>query len=312
MNEGSRRAILYAFFANLGVAIAKFVAFLVTGASSMLAEAVHSVADTSNQGLLLLGGSLSQRKPTPEHPFGFGRERYFWSFIVALLLFTMGSLFALYEGVERLRHPHEIVSPAWAIGVLVFAAFLEAFSLRAAYREADRIRRRQSWWEFVRHAKTPELPVVLLEDLGALLGLVFAMIGVGLASLTGDARFDALGTLAIGLLLGAIAIILAIEMKSLLIGESASPANEEAIRDAIESSAHVRRIIHMRTQHLGPEELLVAAKVDMDRYLDVPGLAAAIDEIEAEVRERVPVARLIYLEPDVHRPAPTPESPPSA
>ena len=308
MTEGSRRAIFFAFSANLGIAVAKFVAFLVTGASSMLAESVHSLADTGNQGLLLLGGSLSRRKPTPEHPFGFGRERYFWSFIVATVLFSMGSLFALYEGVDKLRHPHELVSPRWAIGVLAFAILLEGISLSVAYREANRLRMRQSWWEFVRHTKSPEIPVVLLEDLGALLGLVFALIGVGLASILGDARFDALATVAIGLLLGAIALVLAIEMKSLLIGESASEADEEAIRDAIESSPHVRRIIHMRTQHLGPEDLLVAAKIDVDRDLDVVGLASAIDEVEAEVRKRVPVARLIFLEPDVHRPSQASES----
>ncbi len=300
MTEGSRRAILAAFLANLGIAVAKFVAYLATGASSMLAEAVHSTADTTNQALLFLGGVRARRDPTLEHPFGFGAERYFWAFVVAMVLFSMGSLFAVYEGVQKLRHPHAIVSPAWAIGVLLVGIALEGFSLRTAVREANAVRGDAGWWSFVRHTKAPELPVVLLEDLGALLGLVFALLGVGLSAALGDARFDAVATIAIGVLLGGLAMVLASEMKSLLIGEAASPAAAREIRECLERAPQVRRIIHMRTLHLGPDQLLVAAKLEFEAALDFAGVAAAIDAAEARVRERVREARIIYLEPDVH------------
>ena len=299
MKEGSRRAVITAFFANLGIALAKFIAFLFTGAASMLAEAVHSVADTANQGLLLLGNARASRAPTPEHPFGFARERYFWAFVVSVVLFTLGSLFACYEGVQKLRHPHAISSPEWAFGVLFVAIVFEGFAFRTAARAANPLRRGASWWAFIRRAKSPELPVVLLEDSGALLGLSFALVGVTLALLTGDARFDALGSIAIGLLLGAIAIVLAVEMKSLLIGESAAPRQQRAIAAAIEGRPEVRRLIDLRTQHLGPEQLLVCAKVELDPALTFPRVVEAIDAIQAEVRTSVPAADLIYLEPDV-------------
>jgi cation diffusion facilitator family transporter len=302
MTEGSRKAILAAFAANFAIAVAKFAGYLATGAASLLAEAVHSLADSSNQGLLLLGGHRAGRDPTPEHPFGYGRERYFWAFVVAVVLFTLGSLFAIYEGVDKLRHPHELSSPGWAIGILVAAILFEGLSLATAVREANRVRSGSSWWQFVRHAKSPELPVVLLEDLGALLGLVFALLGVSAALFTGEPRFDALGSIAIGLLLGAIAIVLAVEMKSLLIGESARPADRAAIVAAIRESAGVRRLIHLRTLHLGPDELLVAAKVDLDPSLSFAQVAEAVDAAEVRVRAAVPHAGLIYLEPDVYRP----------
>jgi len=301
MHEGSRRAIIAAFLANLGIAVAKFVAFLFTGAASMLAETVHSLADTGNQALLLLGQARAGRAASPDHPFGYGRERYFWSFVVALVLFSMGSLFAIYEGVEKLHHPHALVAPQWAIGVLLVAIALEAWSFRTAFVEANAVRGDQNLWRFIRRAKSPELPVVLLEDTGALLGLVFALLGVGLAIATGNARFDALGSVAIGILLGAIAFVLATEMKSLLIGESATPDVQQQIRAAIEGSAPVSRLIHLRTLHLGPDELLVGAKVEFSSTLDVPGLARAIDEVEARVRAVVSEARVIYIEPDVQR-----------
>ncbi len=301
MNEGSRRAIIAALLANLGIAVAKIVAFLVTGAASMLAEAVHSLADTGNQALLFLGSARARKPATPEHPFGYGRERYFWAFVVALVLFTLGSMFAIAEGVQKLRAPHGLESPEWALAVLGVAVVLEAFSLRTALREARRTKGTASWWRFVRHSKSPELPVVLLEDLGALLGLVFALVGVGLAMVLGDPRYDALGSVAIGLLLGAIAIVLAVEMKSLLIGEAAAPAEVAAIRAAFEAAPGIRRVIHLRTLHLGPEELLVAAKVEVDPEKTAPMLAATIDAAERQVRERVPAARVIYVEPDVFR-----------
>jgi cation diffusion facilitator family transporter len=302
MTEGSRRAILAAFAANAGIAIAKFVGYFATGAASMLAEAVHSVADSANQGLLILGGARAAKDPTTAHPFGYGRERYFWAFVVAMVLFTLGSLFAIYEGVEKLRHPHALTDPYWAVGILVLAILFESFSLRTAVREANRVRERAGWWSFIRHARSPELPVVLLEDLGALLGLIFALAGIGLAVWTGNPRFDAIGSIAIGALLGVIAVLLATEMKSLLIGESARPADRAKIVDAIEASAPVRRLIHLRTQHIGPDELLVTAKLEFDAELSGVALADAIDGVEARIRDAVPVSRMIFLEPDVYRP----------
>jgi cation diffusion facilitator family transporter len=301
MTEGSRRAIVAAFVANLGIAVTKLAAYLVTGAASMLAEAVHSLADTGNQGLLLLGGNLARREATPEHPFGFGRERYFWAFVVALVLFSLGAVFAVVEGVAKLRNPHELSDPLWAVGVLAVAIALEAWSLRTAVQETNRVRGALGFWSFVRRTKSPELPVVLLEDIGALLGLVFALVAVLLAMLTGDARFDAMGSIAIGCLLAGIAWVLAREMRSLLLGEAASPRTQQAIREALAASPDLRRLIHLRTLHLGPEELLVVAKVEFDPSLDLARLAQGIDAAEARIRARVPEARLIFLEPDVHR-----------
>jgi cation diffusion facilitator family transporter len=302
VEPSSRRAIVAALLANLAIAVAKLVGFVFTGAASMLAEAVHSMADTINQGLLFLGGSMARRAATAEHPFGYGRERYFWAFIVALVIFTAGSMFALFEGVEKLRRPHQLESVGWAVGILVVSMALEGLSFRTALREARAAKEAGSWWRFIRRSKTPELPVVLLEDFGALIGLVLALVGVGLAAVTGNARFDALGSVAIGVLLGVIAITLVVEMKSLLIGEAASPAVVARIGAAIESSDLVLGVIHLRTQHLGPDELLVGAKVAFDTDLDGFALARAIDEVEAKVRAVVPEARVIYIEPDVRRP----------
>jgi cation diffusion facilitator family transporter len=299
--DGSSRAIAAAFLANLGIALAKFVAFAVTGAASMLAEAVHSIADTGNQGLLFLGGRKAQKPPTRQHPFGFGRERYFWSFVVAVVLFTAGSLFALSEGVGKLRHPHELESGLWAVGTLLVAFALEAFSLRTAVRESRELKGELRWAEFIRFAKVPELPVVLLEDTGALLGLAFALAGVGLAEVTGNPRFDAVGSIAIGLLLAAIAFVLAVEMKSLLIGEAATPAVQGRICAALEGTAGIIRVIHLRTEHLGPEDLLVVAKIAVDPAMLSGETAAVIDRAEAAVRAEVPEARLMFLEPDVDR-----------
>lgn len=301
MTDGSQRAIVAAFVANLGIAVAKFVGFAFTGAASMLAEAVHSVADTSNQGLLLLGGRRARRPATEEHPFGFGRERYFWSFVVAVVLFTAGALFALFEGEEKLRHPHELDSVGWAVGILVVAIGLESFSLRTAVRESAHVKGHLSWPAFIRHAKVPELPVVLLEDVGALCGLVFALTGVGLAEVTGNPRFDAMGSVAIGLLLAVIAIVLAMEMKSFLIGEAAAPEQVRRIAGSIEGTAGVRRLVHLRTEHLGPDDLLVVGKITVDPDAGTAATAALIDRAEAAVRAEVPEARLIFLEPDVER-----------
>ena len=300
---GGTRAIIAALLANAGIAVAKFVGFLITGSSSMLAEAVHSLADTSNQGLLLLGGKRAKRAATPEHPFGYGRDRYFYSFVVALLLFTLGSVFALYEGIHKLEEPEPLSSPLVAVAILVVAIGLEGFSFRTAIHESRPLKGSGSWWNFIRQAKVPELPVVLLEDFGALIGLVLALLGVGLTVLTGEPAFDALGTIAIGTLLGVIAIILIVEMKSLLVGEGATAPVLRTVVEGLTAGA-VQRVLHIRTQYIGPEELLVAAKIALTPGLPVEDVARAIDEAEARVRAAVPEARLIYLEPDLDRAAP--------
>ena len=297
---GGTRAILAALGANAGIAVAKFVGFAVTGSASMLAEAVHSVADTSNQGLLLLGQKTSRREATREHPFGFGRDRYFYSFIVALMLFSLGAAFAMYEGIHKLQEPEPLTSPIVAVLILVIAIGLELYSFRTAVIESAKIKGDVSWWGFIRQSRTPELPVVLLEDTGALLGLVFALFGVGLTVITGDARWDGVGTLMIGVLLGVIAVILIIEMKSLLIGEGATPREHDAISTAI-VGGKVQRLIHIRTQYLGPDELLVAAKIALEPGLPLSDVATEIDTAEQRIRAAVPSARLIYLEPDLDR-----------
>lgn len=301
MQDGSKKAILAAFLANAAIAVAKLVGFFLTGAASMLAEAVHSSADAGNQGLLFLGGARAGKTATPEHPFGYGRERYFWSFVVALVLFTLGGLFALYEGIEKLRHPHEIESATVAFVILGLAIVVEIFSFRTAIKESLHVKGTESWWQFIRRSKSPELPVVLLEDLGALVGLVFAVIGLGVAEITGSPRWDAVGSIAIGILLVVIAIILVIEMKGLLIGEAATPATISSIHQVMESTDRVRKVIHLRTQHIGPDELLVGAKLSFDPSLEMPELAEAINEVEHRVRAAVPSARVIYIEPDIER-----------
>jgi cation diffusion facilitator family transporter len=299
--EGSTRAIVAALLANAGIAAAKFVGYLITGSSSMLAEAVHSVADTSNQGLLLFGQRQARRQADTLHPFGYGRSRYFYSFVVALVLFTLGSVFALYEGYHKIAHPAHLTSPLVAVGILVVAILLESYSFRTAMVESRPLKGNSSWWRFIRTSRNPELPVVLLEDTGALIGLVLALAGVGLTVLTGDPVWDGIGTAAIGVLLGVIAVILMIEMHSLLIGEGATSGEEQAIRAALEGTEHVDRLIHIRTQYLGPDELLVAAKIALAASTDLATVAAAIDAAEASVRAAVPAARVIYLEPDLDR-----------
>lgn len=297
--ESSTGAIAAAFAANTGIAVAKFAGFLITGSSALLAESIHSVADASNQGLLVLGGWRARRQPTALHPFGFGRVRYFWSFVVAVVLFSLGGLFSVYEGVKKITDPHEITSPAVAFSILGVAIAFEAFALRTAVSHARPQLRGRNWVTYIRTSRSPELPVLLLEDSGALIGLVLAASGIGLALVTGNPLFDGLGTLAIGLLLLAIAIVLAIEMKSLLIGESAAPETIEQIEAELTQAPEVRRVLDLLTQHIGPDDLLVAAKVEFDPALSMRELAAAINACEVRVRAAVPIARVIYLEPDV-------------
>ncbi|MER5457968.1 cation diffusion facilitator family transporter [Micromonospora sp. NPDC002389] len=300
-SQGGTRAIVAALLANLGIAVTKFVAYLLTSSSSMLAESIHSVADTGNQALLLLGGKRARRAATPQHPFGYGRERYVYAFLVSIVLFSLGGLFALYEAWHKWSDPHGITSWQWVpVTVLLVAIVLESFSFRTAIVESNLVRGRESWTRFIRRSKAPELPVVLLEDFGALVGLVFALFGVGMTLATGDGRWDAAGTAMIGVLLVAIAVVLAIETKSLLLGEGAEPTEVAAIEQAVTAGPEVERIIHMKTLYLGPEELLVAAKVAVSRCETAEEVARNIDAVEARIRAAVPVARVIYLEPDVY------------
>ena len=302
MQDGSKKAIVAAFAANLGIAIAKFVGFALTRSTGMLAEAVHSLADTGNQALLMLGSKKSQKDATAKHPFGYGRERYFWAFAVALVIFSLGGAFAFYEGLDKMFHPHEPKNLAVGIGILIFSIVLEGYSFKTALHEANEMKGDTKFFQFLRHAKTPELPVVLLEDTGALLGLGIALVGLTLAKITGNARWDAVGSLTIGVLLIAIAIFLSVEMKSLLIGESASDNEEAAMVAAIKDSPEVVRLIHLRTMHLGPDEVLLGTKIHFDDAFSTAELAAAIDAVEARIRAAVPSTRLIYIEPDITRP----------
>jgi cation diffusion facilitator family transporter len=296
------KAVIAALGANLGIAIAKFVAFLVTGSASMLAESVHSVADTGNEFLLLVGSGRSRRARTDLHPFGFGKERYFYAFVVAVMLFTVGAVFSIYEGIHKILSPEKVSSPVVAFVVLGVCAVLEAFSLRTAIRESNHERRGRPWHSFIRATKSPELPVVLLEDLAALLGLGFAFAGVLLSVVTGSGAWDGVGSVAVGVLLACAAFVVGVEMKSLLIGESASAEMSASIVHALEDGPERFRVIHMRTSHVGPESLLVTAKIAVPGTLTAATLAAGIDAAEKRVREAVPIAETIYLEPDIYTP----------
>ncbi|GAB3586089.1 cation diffusion facilitator family transporter [Leifsonia lichenia] len=297
--SGGTRAIVAAFAANLGIAITKFIAWAFSGSSSMLAEGVHSVADSGNQLLLLLGGRQAKKKADKEHPFGYGRERYVYAFVVSIILFSVGGVFSLYEGFEKLTHPHPLENWWLPLLVLVIAIGLESFSLRTAVHESRPHKKNLSWPQFIRRAKAPELPVVLLEDVAALTGLVFALLGVGLTIITGNGVWDAIGTLLIGALLIVVAIVLGIETKSLLVGEGASDEDTAAIERAILDGDEAERIIHMKTLYLGPDELLVGVKLAIYGERRLSDVAAAIDSVERRIRAAVPAARVIYVEPDV-------------
>jgi cation diffusion facilitator family transporter len=309
--SGGSKAIIAAFLANMGIALAKFIAWFISGSASMLAEAIHSVADSGNQLLLMLGGRRAKRRADREHPFGYGRERYVYAFVVSIILFSVGGLFSIYEGIDKLTHPHELENVWIPIAVLLIAIALESFSLRTAIRESNHVRPKgQSWIAFIRRAKAPELPVVLLEDVAALTGLVFALFGVGMTAITHNPVFDAIGTLMIGTLLILVAITLGIETKSLLVGEGATDADHDRIVDAILDGPEVHKLIHIKTLYLGPDELMVAAKLGFSADSPLAHVAADIDRIETRIRQAVPTSRVIYLEPDVYRPGedPTPST----
>ncbi|MER6949606.1 cation diffusion facilitator family transporter [Nonomuraea sp. NPDC000554] len=295
--SGGLEATFAALAANVAIAASKFAAFAFTGSSALLAEGLHSVADSGNQLLLLLGRHQAERAPTPEHPFGFGGERYFYAFLVSVVLFFGGGLFALYEGYEKLLHPHPLESWPWAIGVLAVAIVMESLSLRTAVRASNDVRGRRSWPAFIRQVKAPELPVVLLEDTAALIGLAFAGIGVTLTVLTGNAAFDGLGSIAIGALLVVVAVVLAVETKSMIIGEAASAGIQKTIQETLAGEPLIQRVVNLRTLHVGPEHVLVAAEVQLPAGTDLGVAAKAIAQVEDRVRERLPVASLIYLQP---------------
>ena len=302
INWREMRAVLAALAANLGIAITKFVAFLLTGSASMLAESVHSVADTGNQVLLLIGRGRSDRPRSEDHPFGFGRERYFYGFVVSVMLFTVGAAFSIYDGIHKIITPEEIHNALIAFIVLGASMVLEGFSLRTAIHEANEVRGGRRWSTFIRRTKSPELPVILLEDTAALIGLLLAFIGVGLSVVTGNGRWDGVGSLGIGILLAAAAAILAIETKSLLIGEAASPDVQQRIVAAIEDGPELVRVIHLRTVHIGPDSVLVTAKVAVRASDSAAQLTAGINAAEQRVRALVPTAKTIYLEPDIYQP----------
>lgn len=298
---GGSKAIVAALSANLSIAVLKFIAFLLTSSSSLLAESIHSVADSGNQLLLLVGGKRAARQASPEHPFGYGRDRYIYAFIVSIVLFSVGGLFALYEAYEKWLDPHGL-DPQWAwvpLAVLLGSIGLEGYSFRTAVKESNLTRGKQSWAQYIRTAKAPELPVVLLEDTAALAGLVFALGGVSMTLITGSGLWDAAATALIGLLLVCVAVVLALETKSLLLGESATADDVRAIEDALIGPG-VSRVIHLKTMHLGPEELLVAAKIAVDRADTGAQIAQTIDAAERRVRAAVPTAKVMYLEPDIY------------
>jgi cation diffusion facilitator family transporter len=313
--EGGTKAVVAALLANVGIAVSKFVAWAVTGSSSMLSEAIHSVADSCNQVLLLIGGKRAKRAADESHPFGYGRRRYVYAFVVSIILFLVGGLFALYEGFHKFQFPEELNQPQWAFGVLFVAIVLESLSLRTALREAKKSRGSKPLSRFVRDARQPELPVVLLEDTGALIGLAFALFGVTMAVVTGDGRWDGLGSMAIGVLLVVIAVFLSFEVSSMLVGESALPEDEALIRTALGDGPLIDRVIHVRTLHVGPDELLVAAKIAVGRRDTAAEVAEAIDAAEQRLRAAVPSATYVFLEPDIDRsPLPAvaaPEAPPT-
>jgi cation diffusion facilitator family transporter len=304
-------AIAAAFAANLGIAVTKFAGFIITGSSSLLAESIHSVADSSNQGLLFLGGRQATQAPDELHQFGHGRLRYFWAFVVSVVLFSLGGLFSLYEGYHKIHDPHEIDSPGVAIGILAVAFVLEALALRTAVRHANPQRGRRSWSQFISESRSPELPALLLEDSGALVGLSCALLGVSLAVITDEPVFDGIGTLAIGLVLFAIAFVLAREMRSLLIGEAAAPELERQIDAEFERAPEIRRVIHTLTQHTGPDELLIAAKVEFAPELTTQQIVDAINAAEVRVRAIPGIgAARIYVEPDTGAPETVAEAAP--
>lgn len=297
--DGTTKSVVVALAANAGIAAAKFVGYLVTGSSAMLAESVHSLADTINEVLLMFGKHEALRRPDALHQFGYGRSRYFYSFVVALLVFVLGAVVAVYEGYRKLSRPEPLTAPGVAIAILVVAALLEGLSLRTVLRESKRLKGSGSWWQFIRNSRVPEPPVVLLEDSAALLGLSIAFAGVTLTVVTGNPVWDAVSTLCIGGLLAVIAVVLIVETHSLLIGEGATANQCKMIRSALQRGEHVDSVVDLRTQYLAPDQMVVAAKVVFGPAEEFAAAADVIRNAEARIRETVPAVRVVYIQPEV-------------
>lgn len=297
-HSSTARAILYAFIANFGIAIAKSWAAWLTGSGSMLAEAIHSYADTGNQVLLYLGLTQAQKPPDEEHPLGYGKLSYFWSFIVALLLFTLGGLFSIYEGMHKLQHPEQL-SQVWvAILVLSIAILLEGGSLLGCIREINKLRGDRPFREWFKHTRNSELVVVLGEDIGAQVGLILALGFLIMAAVTGNPVYDAMGSMCIGVILLVISAFIAWRIKSLLVGRSADPEIQEAIDEIITSHPGVDKVFNTITIQFGPDTML-AAKVKMQDGMDIESAVAEINALERELRERIPKLAWCFVEPDV-------------
>lgn len=294
----SRRAIVFALGANFLIFLAKLAAAILTHSGAMMAEAVHSLADSGNQALLLLGLKKARRPPSPEFPLGYGKEIYFWSFLVALLLFSVGGVFSLYEGVHKWLEPTPLRWPWLAIGVLVFSIVAESVSMSACMREVNKARGVESLWQWFRHSRQSELIVVFGEDLAALLGLIFALIAVVATLVTGNPIYDALGTMSIGVLLIVVAIFVAVEVKDLLVGQSVDQRQRQAIADFIAARTEVKQVFNLITLQLG-NDIMVAVKAELSRDLATKGVAEAINQVEAALRQQFPDVRWIFFEPDV-------------
>jgi cation diffusion facilitator family transporter len=292
------RAILYAFIANAGIALAKTWAAWLTGSGSMLAEAIHSYADTGNQVLLFLGLRQSTRPPDHEHPLGYGKLSYFWSFIVAVLLFSMGGLFSIYEGFHKLQHPEPLTQIWVAQLVLVFAIVLEGFSLLGCLREIGKIRLGRSFKAWLKHTRSSELVVVLGEDIAALLGLVIALCFLSLASLTDNTMYDAFGSISIGVVLLVVSVFVALRVRSLLVGRSADPMIQEAINNIIGQEPDIEKVFNTITMQFGPDTML-AAKIKLRSGMDIDAAVDSINALERRLKAEIPNLEWCFIEPDV-------------
>jgi cation diffusion facilitator family transporter len=293
----STRAILFALGANFAIAVAKGVAAFFTGSSAMLAETVHSIADCGNQMLLLLGMKQAKRPASPDYPLGHGKVIYFWSFLVALMLFSVGGMFSLYEGIHKLQSHEPLKQWWWAVGVLVFGIIAEGVSMRACMQEVNKARAGRSLWRWFRESRQAELVVIFGEDLAALFGLVFALIAILMSVVTGNPLWDALGTIAIGVLLIVVAVFVAVEVKALLVGQSVDREVQAAIREYLESQPPVRKVLSLITLQLG-NEMMVSVQAEMQDRSSSRELIEDINRIEIGMKERFPNVRWSFFEPD--------------
>ena len=293
----SLKTIFHALGANFLIFVAKFAAALITGSGAMMAEAVHSLADCGNQLLLLLGMRQAQRPPSPDYPLGHGREIYFWSFLVALMLFSVGGMFSMYEGWHKFHHPEPLQQPMWAIFVLLFSVVAEGVSMRTCMQEAAKAREGRSLWQWFRQSRQSELIVIFGENLAALLGLVVALVAIVATMLTGNSMYDAIGTVLIGALLIVVAVFVAIEVKALLIGQSVEPAMHRAIYAYFNARPEVKGVFSLITLQMG-QDVMVAVQAEMDFSLRGDALVAQINAVESGLREQFPQVKWLFFEPD--------------